>query len=158
MAITILVATEENFRAVNDIVNEGHEEHVEAQPTIFKSVEAVMPISYYKELIESDTSEILIAQEDDMLVGFAVISIEAAPPFHSLVQRKFAYIHDFGVKNAHQRKGIGKLLFEACVAWAKERDALSIELNVWEFNEKAIDFYEQLDMTTASRKMVLQIE
>ncbi|MEB2301435.1 GNAT family N-acetyltransferase [Lysinibacillus xylanilyticus] len=38
---------------------------------------------------------------------------------------------------------MGKLLFKACITWAKERNVDSIELNVWEINKKAIDFYKQ---------------
>lgn len=37
MPIEIFIATEENYFAVNEIVKEGHEEHVMEEPTIFKS-------------------------------------------------------------------------------------------------------------------------
>lgn len=142
---------------MNEIVKEGHEEHVMEEPTIFKSVESVMPESYYKELLTNEESDVLIVKEDEVVVGFAVISVEISLPFESLVQRKYAYIHDFGVKTDLQRKGIGKMLFNACITWAKERDVDSIELNVWEFNKKAIDFYKHFEMTSVSRKMKLTI-
>ncbi|GAB0168047.1 GNAT family N-acetyltransferase [Lysinibacillus sp. CTST325] len=157
MTIEVFIATEEDYFAVNEIVKEGHEEHVLEEPTIFKSVESVMPESYYKELIGSEESDILIAKEDEIVLGFSVISVEAAPPFESLVQRKYAYIHDFGVKANLQRKGIGKILFNACITWAKEKEVDSVELNVWEFNKKAIDFYQHFEMKSVSRKMKLNI-
>ncbi|KOS64388.1 GNAT family N-acetyltransferase [Lysinibacillus agricola] len=157
MTIEVFIAIEGDYFAVNEIVKEGHEEHVMEEPTIFKSVESVMPESYYKELIDNEESDILIAKEDEVVVGFAIISVEASPPFESLVQRKYAYIHDFGVKEDLQRKGIGKLLFKACITWAKIRDVDSIELNVWEFNKKAIDFYKHFDMKSVSRKMKLTL-
>jgi len=157
MTIEIFIATEEDYFAVNEIVKEGHEEHVMEEPTIFKSVESVMPESYYKELLDNEESDILLAKEDEIVVGFAVIRVETSPPFESLVQRKYVYIHDFGIKADQQRKGIGKLLFNACITWAKEKKVDSVELNVWEFNTKAIDFYKHFDMKSVSRKMKLNI-
>ncbi|UPW85208.1 GNAT family N-acetyltransferase [Lysinibacillus sp. Ag94] len=157
MTIKVFIATDEDYLPVNELVKEGHEEHVMEEPTIFKSVESVMPETYYKELIGNEVSDILIAKEDEIVVGFAVISVETSPPFESLVPRKYAYIHDFGVKAELQRKGIGKILFTACITWAKEREVNSIELNVWEFNTKAIEFYKHFEMNSVSRKMKLNI-
>lgn len=157
MTIEVYISTERDYFAVNEIVKEGHEEHVMEEPTIFKSVESIMTESYYKELIDNVESDILIAKEDEIVVGFAVISVEASPLFESLVQRKYAYIHDFGVKANLQRKGIGKMLFNACITWAKEKKVDSVELNVWEFNMKAIEFYKHFNMKSVSRKMKLNI-
>ncbi|MEK4231059.1 GNAT family N-acetyltransferase [Solibacillus sp. FSL H8-0538] len=156
MAISIGIATIDDFEAVNEIVKEGHEEHVEALPNVFKSVAQVMPTSYYQELLEDNCSEILVAKEGLIIVGFAVMSMEKSPSFDSLVEREYAYINDFGIKSGEQRKGIGKILFEACVSWAKAREASSLELNVWEFNEKAMLFYDSFGMETISRKMQIK--
>ncbi|MEO4051872.1 GNAT family N-acetyltransferase [Solibacillus sp. CAU 1738] len=157
MKVNIIQATLQDFERINELVKEGHDEHVEALPHIFKPVQQVMPLSYFQELMNDAHSEIFVAKEKEEVVGFAVLSLEQSPPFESLVQRKYAYIHDFGVKNNQQRKGIGKSLFTACVDWAKLHDAASIELNVWSFNEKAITFYENLNMQSVSRKMELKL-
>ena len=85
-------------------VREGHEEHVMKEPTVFKNVESVMPNMYFKELLEDQNSEIFIAKHSDLIIGFAVVCIECAPPFHSLIERKYAYIHDFGVKKKFKNK------------------------------------------------------
>jgi ribosomal protein S18 acetylase RimI-like enzyme len=37
--------------------------------------------------------------------------------------------------------------------WATERGLREIELNVWEFNQSAIAFYEALGYVTERRKM-----
>lgn len=117
-----------------------------------------MPEEYYLELLEQEQSTVLIAREENKIIGFAVISIEASPDFPSLVHRRFAYIHDFGIDQSEKRKGIGSLLFEACLKWAKEMDVNEVELNVWEFNEEAIAFYKKHSMKTISRKMRLAIQ
>lgn len=153
----ICLASEEDYLAVNELVKEGHDEHVLHMPTVFKSVNAVMPKSYYQELLEDTNSTIFIAKKDETVIGFTVISIESSPPFQSLTQRKYGYIHDFGVKKDAQKQGVGKLLFEACMDWTRKMGATSIELNVWAFNTNAIKFYEHFGMESISSKMHIQI-
>ena len=152
----IMEATEKDYIEVNRLVRQGHDDHVAGDDSVFKQVDIVMPKDYYMELLEQQHSKVFIVKAEQV-VGFAVISIEVAPNFPSLVERKFAYIHDFGIDRSIKRKGIGSLLFEACVNWAKQQNVESVELNVWEFNEEAIAFYEKHNMKTISRKMRLSI-
>ncbi|WP_238600668.1 GNAT family N-acetyltransferase [Metasolibacillus meyeri] len=102
--LTICTATLKDYLAVNNLVKEGHEEHVREMPAVFKSVSSVMPEDYYRELLESSNSTIFIAKNQEEVIGFAVVSIESAPSFDSLVQRRYAYIHDFGVKKIRKNK------------------------------------------------------
>jgi ribosomal protein S18 acetylase RimI-like enzyme len=156
MNISIDTARIYDHYAVNLIVKEGQDEHSEALPYIFNKVDQVMPESYFRELLEDPKSEILIAKINEEVVGFAVMELNESPPFDSMIPRKFAYMNDFGIKSSYQRKGIGKILFEACLEWSKNKDATSLDLNVWEFNKKAIAFYESFGMETISRKMTLR--
>lgn len=158
MVIQIEEAKEHHYIEVNRLVKQGHDDHVQGDGTVFREVEAVMPKEYYMELLEQEHSTVLVAQEESKIIGFAVISIEGSPDYPSLVQRKFAYIHDFGVDQSSKLQGIGSLLFEACLKWAKERNVNEVELNVWEFNEEAIAFYRKHSMKTISRKMRLAIQ
>jgi diamine N-acetyltransferase len=155
--VVTTTASIDDYKNINEIVKEGQDEHAEALPTIFAKVDVVMPIDYYQQLLNDKNSEVLVAKLNGQIVGFAVLEIKEAPQFASLVSRKYAYISDFGVKKAFQNNGIGKQLFFACVEWAKEKGASSLELNVWEFNQKAISFYEQLGMKPMSRKMAIDL-
>ena len=157
MDIIIVEAVVNDYLEVNRLVRQGHEEHVIGDCSVFKQVEDVMPESYYNELLTHEHSKIFLAKKEDLTVGFAVISIESSPPFPSLVPRKYAYIHDFGVDQLEKRKGIGSMLFERCLQWAKEMDVTAVELNVWEFNEDAIAFYKGCGMETINRKMRIAI-
>lgn len=157
MKIILETAEKRDFNDINSIVKEGHDEHAEALPHIFKKVDPVMPEAYFHELMEDQNSEILVAKESGDIVGFAVMELSESPKFESLIPRKFAYINDFGIKRNYQRKGIGKFLFNECVEWAKVRGASSLDLNVWEFNKKAISFYEKYGMGSVSRKMTMPL-
>ena len=157
MEILIESATLDDFNEINLLVKEGHDEHSLALPNIFRQVDQVMPDEYFHSLLTNPSSEILIARLANEVVGFAVVEVKEAPLFDSLTPRKFAYINDFGVASKHNRKGIGKRIFQACLDWAKSHEATTLELNVWEFNHGAISFYESLGMETVSRKMSVSI-
>lgn len=158
MVIKIEEAREQHYIEVNRLVRQGHDDHVKGDNTVFREVESVMPEEYYLELLEQEQSTVLIAREENKIIGFAVVSIEDSPDFPSLVHRRFAYIHDFGVDQSEKRKGIGSQLFEACLKWAIQMNVDELELNVWEFNEEAIAFYKKHSMKTISRKMRVAIQ
>lgn len=155
MNLIIDTANTSDFYAVNSIVKEGQDEHAEALPHIFKKIDQVMPESYFEELLEDPDFEILVVRENGVVVAFAVMEIKEAPPFESMTPRKYAYMNDFGVKNSNQRKGIGRVLFDECVEWSKNKGASSLDLNVWEFNQNAISFYESQGLKSVSKKMTL---
>lgn len=157
MECHIREARAEDYGQVNAIVKEGQDEHAKALPHIFRAVETVMPYDYFASLLASESEHLLVAELDEQVVGFLVIEAKNAPPFESLVSRRFAYIHDFGVRESCQRKGIGNALFAASQDWAKAHGASSLELNVWSFNERAIRFYETLGMEQVSVKMQLAL-
>lgn len=157
MQVKIESATIIDFNAVNAIVKEGQDEHSNALPHIFSTVEKVMPESYFLELIEDSNTDILVAKLNEEVVGFAVMELNESPPFQSLTPRTFAYMNDFGVKSICHRKGAGRLLFKACIEWSQHKGASSLELNVWEFNKKAIAFYESFGLESVSRKMSLRL-
>lgn len=158
MRILIERADISDFDGVNILVKEGHEEHSLALPHIFRQIDQVMPLEYFRSLLTNPSSDILVARQADEIVGFVVLEVKAAPLFESLIPRKYTYINDFGVASKHNRKGIGKKIFHACMDWAKSHGSTSLELNVWEFNSGAISFYQSLGMETASRKMTLSLD
>ncbi|QCR31236.1 GNAT family N-acetyltransferase [Lysinibacillus sp. SGAir0095] len=157
MKIHITTANVEDYEEVNSIVREGQDEHSEVLPHIFKKVDEAIPEAYFRELLEDPKSGFLIAKINEEIVGFAVMELKESPPFDTMTPRTYAYMNDFGVKSTHQRAGIGTDLFKACMEWSKNNGATSLELNVWEFNQKAISFYERFGMSSVSRKMQINI-
>ena len=65
------------------------------------------------------------------------------------------YIDDFCVDPGCQKMGVGKMLFAAVKEYARQINVYEIDLNVWEFNEGAIRFYERCGFKTQRRHMEL---
>ncbi len=51
----------------------------------------------------------------------------------------------------HRRKGVGRLLVEAVMAWAMQRGVRALQLMVTSKNESAMRFYEELGFTRTGR-------
>ena len=57
------------------------------------------------------------------------------------------YIDDICVDENARGKGAGKALYEHILAFARERGAYNVTLNVWSCNPGAAAFYEKLGLT-----------
>jgi GNAT superfamily N-acetyltransferase len=62
------------------------------------------------------------------------------------------------VDQDYRRKGIGRMLFNYLVDFAKNFGANVLELDVWEFNKEAFRFYEEMGMETVTRKMERKLQ
>ena len=66
-------------------------------------------------------------------------------------------VDEFGVAEAWRRRGVGTALIEFCKAVARERGFPRLELNMWEFNQGALAFYEAAGFTTYRRYMEIKL-
>lgn len=73
-------------------------------------------------------------------------------------ERKFLWICEICVDKQARRKKVATQLFEYIKQIAQEQKIESIELNVWDFNEPAIKFYEKMGLYTLRRVMKYETE
>ena len=66
-------------------------------------------------------------------------------------------IDEFGVDKEHRRQGIASELISFIRNYAKEQGFEKLELNMWEFNETALAFYEQAGFKTYRRYMEMDL-
>jgi diamine N-acetyltransferase len=153
--VNIRPATIDDYDAISALFAEGDRLHAEHLPSRFRLPTGI-PRS--RQLVEScivgPDATILLADDDGRGVGFAQLVVRDAPPNPILIPTRVGVLDTIVVSAADQRRGIGRLLLDAAVAWFRSRAASQIELNVYEFNHSAIAFYESLGFTTRSRTMV----
>ncbi len=156
MAVEVREATVADYPGFARVAREVHEHHVAAVPDVFRRVEVVVPEEAFAELIADDDSGVYIAECDGELAGYAVLlHRRASREIH--VPRPFAFVDTFGVAEAHRRSGVGRRLFAACVAGAKERGATRLELDCWEANREAVRFYAAMGMHLKRRWLALDL-
>ncbi|WP_274468259.1 MULTISPECIES: GNAT family N-acetyltransferase [unclassified Paenibacillus] len=153
MDIRIRPAQAEDYEAVNAIIRFGQEEHAAALPDRFARLDRVVAMGWYRSFADVQHKAILVAEFGEIVVGVAMLEMKKSPSYEALVPRTYAYMNELAVSPDCQRRGIGTQLYKASAEWAKERGASSLELNVWEFNERAVAFYRSIGMVTLNRTM-----
>ena len=132
--------------------------------TIRAARQADVPLilSFIRKLAEyGDISDEVFATEDDIRsalfgqhpVAAAVIAAVGDEPagfalysytFSSFLGRPGMFIEDLYVENAHRSRGVGKALLVHLAKVARERSCGRLEWAVLNWNERAMEFYQDL--------------
>ncbi|MCZ7588382.1 MAG: GNAT family N-acetyltransferase [Gaiella sp.] len=105
------------------------------------TTEAWRPIAderrYLKTVRRHADAAVLVAVDGDRIVGRLSLARDPHPAS--------AHVADLGmmVAASHRRRGIGRMLLEAAVAWARTARVAKLELHVFPWNEQAIRLYER---------------
>ena len=118
---------------------------------IYKDVD---PMNYdeFKTELSNSNNIYLVAELENEIVGICFSNIKEISNNKIMKDRKFLHIENICIDKKHQKKGIGKKLYNQIIQLAKEKNIKNIELMVWEFNENAIKFYKNLGMSIKNLK------
>ena len=108
--------------------------------------------------LEDDDQAIFMAEVEGAPAGFINVILRQSPPLEILTRRCYAVVDSLSVGAAYRRRGVGQALMQRAEDWAVQKGATSLELNVYEFNQGAVAFYEELGFITLSRKMQKRLE
>jgi GNAT superfamily N-acetyltransferase len=106
----------------------------------------------------SDSNTVIFgAVNDGNLIGSIYVLFKSvqASPLH--VPRSIGLIDVLVVAPEFRSVGVGAALVKEAQQWAKKKGANQMEINVWEFNSSALEFYENQGYRTFSRKLSLSI-
>lgn len=122
--------------------------HHEGRPDIYGEGGAKYDIPAVEEKICNKDEIILVAvNDDDVVMGYTMSKIIDVQENGILLGYRKMYIDDVCVDSAFRKLGIGKMLMEATKSEAEKADCHIAELNVWAFNENAVNFYKSCGMT-----------
>jgi ribosomal protein S18 acetylase RimI-like enzyme len=159
MEINVRKATAKDYNSLCELFNEIDTLHRDNLPYIFQKPNgAAREKDYYLGLIADENVALLVAEAGGNLVGFVHAIVRDTPAFPVFVPQRYVIVDGIVVKLGFQNHGTGKVLMDKMQEWAIARGATSIELNVYEFNETAISFYERLGYQTFSRKMSKELK
>jgi len=109
--------------------------------------------NYPKSVITDEKSDIIVAVENNNILGFIHIREDKTPPYASVVQHNFSVIIDFIVTVSSREKGGGAKLMDEAKKWTKIRKLEYIELFVLNNAIEVNRFYEKNDFDTVSHTM-----
>ena len=120
--------------------------HHRGRPDIFK-----VGRKYSKEelsvLLRDGSRPILVyTDESDAVVGYCFCIFQQHKDNSVLTDIKTLYIDDLCVDENRRGERVGRALYEAAVALARESGCYNLTLNVWSCNPSALRFYEAMGL------------
>lgn len=133
--IHIRPANAADLPAIHDLVREL---------AIYEKEEAEFTASLedYQRDFAEEVFECLVAEEEQEIIGMCLYFLT-----YSTWKGRMLWLEDFVVRQAHRRKGIGQLLFDALQERALEMECRLMKWQVLDWNEPAIRFYEKNQST-----------
>jgi len=154
MELIIREAVESDYDFLCELFEEGDAFHRENVTYVFQKPEGPSrDADYVNRLISDENVGLFIALIESRPVGLICIFIREAPTIPILVPRRYAYIDNLVVSQNYRHRGIGRALMAKAHHWTISKNVHEIELNVWAFNNQAIDFYEKLGYEVTSLRM-----
>jgi ribosomal protein S18 acetylase RimI-like enzyme len=153
--VAIRQATRQDYDGLCAVIKEIDAYHADAIPHFFQHYEGRPARSWdwFAGALDSPDSLLLVAEDDGAIVGFlwGLVRQSAELPMH--VPRRWLVVDMIGVAATHRGQGVGRALMAHAHEWAHGQGIFEAELTVWEFNQRAIAFYEELGYTTTVRRM-----
>ena len=140
--MTIRWAKESELDRVNELRKQVNDLHVAGKPDVFKAGFSQELQDYVYFVWNNSFRQIVVAEKDGVLCGYAVLHEVNREETPYMVARRYLDIDEFGVDQANQRQGVATAMVEFIRAYALEQGFHRIELNMWEFNQNALAFYE----------------
>ena len=156
--VKIRTAEEKDAQRVIRLLGQIAALHHKGRPDVFKPGASKYTTEQFKEKLKDKDSPIFVAVDaHDEVMGYCFCIINRHQG-HFLFQDSIVlYIDDFCVDESLRGQGIGKTLFAAVHKYAQGIGAHRIELNVWVFNEEAVQFYKGLGFATQCHKLELML-
>lgn len=151
----IRFAREDELDRVNELRKQVNDLHVEGKPDVFKAGFNDELYNHIYDIWNDPEQEIVVADADGIICGFAVVHhiYKAENPF--MFERDFIDVDEFCVDERFRRQGIATEIITFIKDYTKEKGFKRIELNMWEFNQGALEFYEAVGFNTYRRYMEL---
>lgn len=154
MSVEIGLAKTDDYKSFLDIFYEIEKLHQINVPWKFnKPNSKIFSKEYYLEILNNKDAFFIIAKDGKEMVGY-ILAFKRMPSDNPIFKKRtYASIEDLAVRTNHQKRGIGTLLMNKLEEQLKISDVNDIELNVWSFNQNAIDFYKKKGYEVFSQKM-----
>lgn len=151
-------AEEGDLPQVNELRRQVSDLHAKGRPDIFKPGFCQELQDRGHEMWRAEDSDVIVAEREGVVCGMACVEYLIRAESAYAQERKTYYVTEFAVDEAYQRRGVGRELLAFLREDARKRGFSRMELDVWEFNAGARDFYEALGFHTFRRFMEWDLE
>ncbi len=152
--MTVRKAERRDIPRIGDLLRQVCDVHAAGRPDLFCAGARKYSDEQLAEILADDTRPVLVAaDETDRTVGYAFCVIQEGAHHHALQEVRTLYLDDLCVDETCRGQRIGRTLYEAVLALARERGCYNVTLHVWNCNTSAMKFYESLGMQCRQMEM-----
>lgn len=151
-------AEKDDLEAVNSLLNQVLNVHAGIRPDIFIPGTKKYTDNELIELFNDDTRPVFVYEDENgRVLGHAFCVMQETKGIINMHDAKELYIDDICVDEKYRGMHIATALYEYVTEYARTNHCNSITLNVWEGNDAARSFYENMGMiprkTTMEQKL-----
>ena len=140
-------AKRKDLNRINDLLLQVCMVHHKGRPDLFRFGAKKYTNEELEEILEDEERPVFVAvDENDYVLGYAFCIFQQHKENAVLTDVKTLYIDDLCVDERKRGRHIGKTLYDAVIAFAKEQQCYNVTLNVWSLNENAMKFYQSCGM------------
>lgn len=152
--MTVRKAAVRDIPRMGELLSQVCNVHAAGRPDLFVAGARKYTDAQLVELLADDTRPVLVAaDEQDRVLGYAFCILQEGAHHHALQPVRTLYIDDLCVDETCRGQHIGRTLYEAVLALARERACYNVTLHVWNCNTPAVGFYESLGMQCRQMEM-----
>jgi len=152
----IRLAAENDFEFVAELETFMSKQNSEGCPYLFKYTKESMPKELY--LNEISEGNMYVLEVNNNVIGFYWARVIEIEDDDRIKYQKIYFIYSIVIKQEFIGKGYGNKLFNHIEKEAKIKGCKTIELNIYEYNKKAKEFYKKVGMEEKYTVMKKTIE
>ena len=136
-------AEEKDLEGINRLLFQVNAVHHEGRPDLFKAGAKKYTDAQLLAILKDEETPVFAAvDENDALMGYAFCIFVRQKDNNILEDMTTLYIDDLCVDENLRGRHVGRALYDAVLAFAREQGCYNVTLNVWTCNENAMRFYE----------------
>lgn len=155
--MNVRFAKENELNRINELRKQVNDIHVTGKSEVFKPGFSNELQDFIKVIWNDPEQEIVVAEKDGVICGYAVLHHINKPENPFMYERDYLDIDEFGVDENYRRQGAASVMIGFIREYASQKGFNRIELNMWEFNQDALEFYEAAGFKTYRRYMEMFI-
>lgn len=141
-----------DIKRIIELLHQVNMVHHVIRPDLFKPYTTKYNEQELEALLHDDNKPIFVFDDGEVL-GYAFCQITEVKDNQLLEDIKTLYIDDICVDEKARGKHVGKTLYEYVRNYAQSIGCNNITLNVWEGNEPALRFYQNMGMQVQKTTM-----
>ncbi|MBS7229088.1 MAG: GNAT family N-acetyltransferase [Eubacteriales bacterium] len=155
--LTVRLAERNELEQVNVLRGQVNRLHSDARPDMFKAGFCDELKEYVYAFFDAEGRYVVVAECGGSICGFAMVERIVKPESPYRPRIEFMHIQEFGVDPAYRRMGAATRLIGFIKGMARAAAIDRIELDVWEFNKGAIEFYNAVGFDVCREYMELKL-